>query len=74
MINYFTIADTMSNISDYLTLAEAEKLSGIRVDLLRKLCRTGKLTSTRIGGSRGPHLVLKSDLMVLREQHIGVSN
>ena len=43
----------------YYTLSELALRADVSIDHLRKLCRTGKLKSTRVGGIRGPHMVEK---------------
>mgnify|MGYP001208413915 CR=1 FL=1 len=56
-------------ISEYIDLQEAERRSGIRIDALRRNARAGKLRTTRVGGTFGPHLVLPADLEAFLKLH-----
>ena len=60
----------MSNtIEKYLDLHQIEQLHKIRVDLLRKYARTGKLRTIRVGGKQGPHLVHQDDLEIFLKKY-----
>ena len=45
-----------------LTLQQAESVSAIRVDKLRKLIKQGRLSSVQVCGPYSPHLIRPRDL------------
>ena len=61
-------------ISEYIDLQECERRSGIRIDALRRAAREGKLSTTRVAGRFGPHLVLPADLEAFVKNHASNNN
>ena len=54
-------------LNGLVTLKEAEALSAIRVDRLRKLIRQGRLSSIQPCGAYSPHLIRPIDLKAVVE-------
>ena len=63
------MANDMENnfsVKDYVTLVEAAQRSGISVDRLRRLIKSGRLPTLQLAGSHTPHLLRVSDLTLLK--------
>tara|TARA_B100001971_G_C18006330_1_gene439988 strand:+ start:187 stop:411 length:225 start_codon:yes stop_codon:yes gene_type:complete len=53
------------SVKDYVTLVEAAQRSGISVDRLRRLIKSGRLQTLQLAGAHTPHLLRVSDLTLL---------
>ena len=51
--------------TDWITLLEASRKSGISVDRLRRLIKSGKLKSFQLAGPHTPHVISETDLALL---------
>ena len=57
---------------EFVDFKAIEQEHGVRVDVLRRAARTGRLKTIQVGGEFGAHLVLKEDLkQYLKEFPLG---
>jgi len=62
------------SFKNYITLIEAAQRSGISVDRLRRLIKSGRLQTLQLAGKHTPHLLRVSDLILLSEKHDNISS
>ena len=71
------MANDMENnfsVKDYVTLIEAAQRSGISVDRLRRLIKSGNLQTLQLAGKHTPHLLRVSDLTLLTVKQDNISS